>query len=122
FKTGKQIASIPLVQEDTTLEVVLRTLEGSYRHVRYYKSSDQSGHWKSYWTFKTYRTLFDIDHTMGFWIDIVKPDDLVVAGLVPEVTQIELGHGWNFVGYPSFTYRECRINQTQVGGIRLVCG
>ncbi len=105
FKTGKQIASIPLVQEDTTLEVVLQTLDGSYKHVRYYKSSDQSNHWKSYWTFKTYRTLFDIDHTMGFWIDIVKPDDLVVAGLVPEVTQIELGHGWNFVGYPSFIER-----------------
>ncbi len=105
FETGKQIASIPLVQEDTTLEVVLRTLEGSYKHVRYYKSSDQSGHWKSYWTFKTYRTLFDIDHTMGFWIDIVKPDDFVMAGLVPDVTQIELGYGWNFVGYPSFIER-----------------
>jgi hypothetical protein len=39
---------------------------------------------------------------MGFWIDIIKPDYLVVAGLVPEVTHIELGHGWNFVEYPSF--------------------
>ncbi len=105
LKTGKQIASIPLVQEDTTLEVVLQTLDGSYKHVRYYKSSDQSKHWKSYWTFKTYRTLFDIDHTMGLWIDIMKPDDLVVAGLVPEVTQIDLGHGWNFVSYPSFIDR-----------------
>ncbi|MFQ5910308.1 MAG: Ig-like domain-containing protein [Thermoplasmata archaeon] len=105
FKTGKQIASVPLVQENTTLEVVLQTLDGSFKHVRYYKSSDQSNHWKSYWTFKTYGTLFDIDHTMGFWIDIVKPDNLVVAGLVPEATQIELGHGWNFVSYPSFIAR-----------------
>ncbi|MFQ6107197.1 MAG: Ig-like domain-containing protein [Thermoplasmata archaeon] len=105
FKEGKQIASIPLVQEDTTLETVLQTLDGSFRHVRYYKSSDQSHHWKSYWTFKTYRTLYDIDHKMAFWIDIVNADDLVVVGLVPEVTQIELGHGWNFVGYPSFIER-----------------
>ncbi|MCJ2556454.1 MAG: hypothetical protein LN415_05025, partial [Candidatus Thermoplasmatota archaeon] len=28
---------------------------------------------------------------------------LVVAGLVPAVTEIRLGHQWNFVGYPCFT-------------------
>ena len=105
LEEGKQIASIPLIQEDTTLEVVLQSLDGSYKHVRYYKSSDQSDHWKSYWTFKTYRTLFDIDLTMGFWIDITRADHLVVAGLVPEVTHIDLGHEWNFVGYPSFIER-----------------
>ena len=105
MEKGKQIASVPLVQADTTLETVLQTLDGSYKHVRYYKSSDQGPHWKSYWTFKRYRTLFDIDHTMGFWIEIVKADHLVVAGLVPEVTRIELDHGWNFVGYPSFIDR-----------------
>lgn len=105
LEEGKQIASIPLVQEDTTLEVVLQTLEGCYKHVRYYKSSDQSHHWKSYWTFKTYRTLFEINHTMGFWIDMTRDDHLVVAGLVPDVTGIALGHGWNFVGYPSFLER-----------------
>ncbi|MEE9489758.1 MAG: hypothetical protein V3V91_04880, partial [Thermoplasmata archaeon] len=105
MEKGKQIASIPLAQADTTLETVLQTLDGSYKHVRYYKSSDQGPHWKSYWTFKKYRTLFDIDHTMGFWIDITKPDYLVVAGLVPEMTQIDLGHAWSFVGYPSFVDR-----------------
>lgn len=121
FEEGKQIASIPLVQEDTTLEVVLQTLEGSYKHIRYYKSSDQSHHWKSYWTFKTYRTLFEIDHTMGFWIDIARADYLVVAGLVPEVTYIALGHEWNFVGYPSFLERRvsnalARIDWMKVQG------
>jgi hypothetical protein len=105
MEKGKQIASVPLVQADTTLETVLQTLDGSFKHVRYYKSFGQGPHWKSYWTFKKYRTLFDIDHTMGFWIDITRADDFVVAGLVPEVTHIELGHGWNFVGYPSFIDR-----------------
>jgi hypothetical protein len=42
---------------------------------------------------------------MGFWIQITKDDYLVVAGLVPEFVEIGLGHGWNFVGYPSFTDR-----------------
>jgi hypothetical protein len=105
IEKGKHLASVPLVQEDTTLEVVLQTLAGSFKHVRYYKSSDQSNHWKTYWTFKTYGTLFEIDHTMGFWIDMTKDDHLVVAGLVPDVTQIELGHNWNLVSYPSFIDR-----------------
>ncbi|MCK4457426.1 MAG: Ig-like domain-containing protein [Thermoplasmata archaeon] len=105
IEKGKHLASVPLVQEDTTLEVVLQTLAGSFKHVRYYKSSDQSDHWKTYWTFKTYGTLFDIDHKMGFWIDMTKDDHLVVAGLVPEMTQIELGHNWNLVSYPSFIDR-----------------
>ncbi|MCJ2670282.1 MAG: Ig-like domain-containing protein [Candidatus Thermoplasmatota archaeon] len=105
LEKGKHLASVPLLQEDTTLEVVLQTLAGSFKHVRYYKSSDQNNHWKTYWTFKTYRTLFDIDHRMGFWIDMTKDDHLVVVGLVPEMTQIELGHNWNLVGYPSFIDR-----------------
>ncbi|MCK4456767.1 MAG: Ig-like domain-containing protein [Thermoplasmata archaeon] len=105
LEKGKHLASVPLVQEDTTLEVVLQTLAGSFKHVRYYKSSDQSDHWKTYWTFKTYGTLFDIDHKMGFWIDMTKDDHLVVAGIVPEMTQIELGHNWNLVSYPSFIDR-----------------
>ncbi|MCJ2556373.1 MAG: hypothetical protein LN415_04610, partial [Candidatus Thermoplasmatota archaeon] len=88
--------------DDETLETVLQSLTGSYNHVRYYRSSDQSDHWKSYWTFKTYRTLFEINHNMGFWIQITKDDHLVVAGLVPAVTEIRLGHEWNFVGYPCF--------------------
>ena len=102
MEAGKRIASVPLVQDDETLETVLQSLTGSYNHVRYYKSSDQSDHWKSYWTFKTYRTLFEINHKMGFWIQITKDDHLVVAGLVPEVTEIQLGHQWNLVGYPCF--------------------
>lgn len=103
LEAGKRIASIPLIQDDETLETVLQSLDGSYDHVRYYKSSDQSHHWKSYWTFKKYRTLYDINHRMGFWIQITKDDHFVVAGLDPEITEIELGHGWNFVGYPCFT-------------------
>lgn len=103
LEAGKRIASVPLIQDDEALETVLQTLSGSYNHVRYYKSSNQSHHWKSYWTFKTYRTLFEINHKMGFWIEITRDDYLVVAGLVPEVTEIELGHQWNFVSYPCFT-------------------
>ncbi len=103
MEAGKRIASVPLVQDDETIETVLQSLTGSYNHVRYYKSSDQKDHWKSYWTFKHHRDLYFINHKMGFWIQITKDDHLVVAGLVPEITEIQLGHQWNFVGYPCFT-------------------
>ncbi|MEE9506943.1 MAG: hypothetical protein V3V98_07360 [Thermoplasmata archaeon] len=102
LEAGKRIASVPLVQANEALKVVLGSLSGSYNHVRYYKSSDQKDHWKCYWTFKTYRDLYHINHQMGFWIQMTKDDRLVVAGLVPDVTEIHLNHQWNFVGYPSF--------------------
>ena len=102
MEAGKRIASVPLVQANETLEAVLGSLSGSYNHVRYYRSSDQKDHWKCYWTFKTYRDFYHINHQMGFWIQMTKDDRLVVAGLVPDVTEVQLDHQWNFVGYPSF--------------------
>ncbi|MFQ5909568.1 MAG: PKD domain-containing protein [Thermoplasmata archaeon] len=103
LEAGRRIASVPLIQDDEALETVLQSLSGSYNHVRYYKSSDQSDHWKSYWTFKYHRDLYYINHGMGFWIKMTKDDHLVVAGLVPGATETDLGHQWNFVGYPCFT-------------------
>ena len=98
---GLQLASIPLTQSNAALEVVLQTLKGSYEFVRSYNPSNQTDSWKSYWTFKTYGDLYEIDEKMGFWIKMTKEDDLVVAGKVPNTT-IHLLQGWNLVSYPSF--------------------
>ena len=43
-----------------------------------------------------------IDHTKAFWVNVLVEDDLVVAGLVPVLTQIQLAAGWNLVSFPSF--------------------
>jgi hypothetical protein len=102
---GPRLVSIPLVQNDETLETVLQSLDGSYDHVRHYRSSDPVDHWNSFWTAKAYRDFYTIDHRIGLWIRMTRDDHLVVAGLVPGSTGIELGKGWNHVGYPSFINR-----------------
>lgn len=98
---GIQLASIPLLQSNKNLEIVLQTLDGSYEFVRSYDASDQTNPWKSYYAFKTYSDLHEMDAKMGFWVKMTEEDDLVVAGVVPDST-IQLLEGWNLVGYPSF--------------------
>ncbi|MFQ6118572.1 MAG: hypothetical protein ACE5KE_01655, partial [Methanosarcinales archaeon] len=91
-------------QWDTSVEEVLKTLD--FDKVRYYNASDVNDHWKTYMTFKPYKgDLKDIDHKMGFWVNVTKDDNLTVAGLVPKYTEIPLYQGWNMVGYPSFINR-----------------
>jgi len=103
----KELVSIPLVQQDTSILEVLKTIEGSYQIVHYYKSSDQSDHWKSFKPDKPWQhnDLLYIDHKIAFWIKMLSDDDLAVAGLVPEITILALEPSWNFIGYPSFTPR-----------------
>jgi len=45
--------------------------------------------------------LQNLDHTMGFWINMTEADTLVLTGSAPETTNILLSTGWNLVGYPS---------------------
>jgi hypothetical protein len=101
----KELVSIPLVQEDTQILEVLKTIEGSYDIVRYYKSSDQSDHWKSFKPEKpdASNDFYYIDHKIGFWIKMWDDDHLVVAGLVPETTTLTLEPSWNLIGYACFT-------------------
>jgi len=103
----KELVSIPLVQQNTSILEVLKTIEGSYQIVHYYKSSDQSDHWKSFKPDKPWQhnDLLYIDHKIGFWIKMLSDDNLIVAGLVPESTTIVLERPWNLIGYPSFAPR-----------------
>ncbi|MCK4445440.1 MAG: hypothetical protein KAW09_12910, partial [Thermoplasmata archaeon] len=47
-------------------------------------------------------TLAQLNNTMGFWIDVTNNDYLVLAGLIPFITEIHLHEGWNLVSFPSF--------------------
>jgi hypothetical protein len=99
LSAGWQLVSFPLIQESDNVETVLRTLD--YRSVRYFDSLN--GHWMTYQAFKSYNDLKRIDNTMGLWIEVTNSDHLVLAGLVPETTEVYLHEGWNLVSFPSFT-------------------
>ncbi len=99
--TGPQLVSIPLVTSDTSIGNVLQTI--LYDKVWTYDAMDTADPWKWYHEVKPYAgDLFDIDHKMAFWVNVLAEDDLVVAGLVPVLTQIQLNAGWNLVSFPSF--------------------
>ncbi|MCK4443353.1 MAG: hypothetical protein KAW09_02340, partial [Thermoplasmata archaeon] len=101
LQTGQQLVSIPLIPSDASIGHVLQTIQ--YDKVWTYDSMDTADPWKSYHEVKPYKgDMSSIDHTKAFWVNVLAEDDLVVAGLVPVVTQIQLQAGWNLVSFPSF--------------------
>ncbi len=99
LSSGPNFVSIPLVQSNESIEIVLQTVR--YDKAWYYDSSSQE--WKWYTTSKGYRRgLWNVNHTMGIWVSVTGDCNLTVAGVVPAQTTIHVAAGWNLVGFPSF--------------------
>ena len=97
---GPNFISVPLIQSNESIGKVLQTVE--YDKAWFYDSFSQE--WKWYMTSKGYRRgLWDVNHTMGLWVNVTDDSNLTVAGIVPAQTTIHLYGGWNLVGFPSFS-------------------
>ncbi|MCK5291474.1 MAG: right-handed parallel beta-helix repeat-containing protein [Thermoplasmata archaeon] len=102
--SGMVLMSVPVVTSDTLITTVFQTV--NYVRVIYYDANAGKRHnWKTFDTRKPYSDVFDVDHTMAVWVEVISDGYLTVAGLVPQQTTIHLVVGWNFVGYPSFADR-----------------
>lgn len=102
--SGMVLMSVPVVTSDTLITTVFQTV--NYVRVIYYDANAGKRHnWKTFDTRKPYSDVFDVDHTMAVWVEVISDGYLTVAGLVPQQTTIHLVVGWNFVGYPSFVDR-----------------
>ncbi|MFQ6107700.1 MAG: CARDB domain-containing protein, partial [Thermoplasmata archaeon] len=96
---GPNLISVPLIQSNESIETVLQTVE--YEKAWFYDSSSQE--WKWYMKSKTYRRgLWNVNHTMGLWINVTQDSNLTLAGIVPAQTTIHLYEGWNIVSFPSW--------------------
>ncbi len=96
---GPNLVSIPLIQSNVSIETVLQTV--TYDKAWFHDSSSQE--WKWHMTFKSYRRgLWNLNHTMGIWVNVISDCNLTVAGIVPAQTMIHLYSGWNLVSFPSF--------------------
>jgi parallel beta-helix repeat protein len=93
LQSGQHLVSIPLVQSDEDVDVVLKTLK--FNSVWHYDNSDVVDPWKSYVPFAPFNDLVTVNHTMALWIDVTEDSNLTVAGVVPSVTDIWLKSGWN---------------------------
>ena len=101
LSTGWNFISFPLVQSNTSILTVLSSIDGQWDRALYYDATDASNHWKSYnVNYAGTQTLYDIDHTMGFWLHMTNDTTLTVNGILPENVNVQLYAGWNMVGYP----------------------
>ena len=114
---GPNLISIPLVQSNESIETVLQTVE--YDKAWFYDSSSQE--WKWHMTYKEYRRgLWNVNHTMGIWVNVTEDSNLTVAGIVPAQTMIHLYKGWNLVSFPSFNTSYTVSNlRAEVGATRV---
>lgn len=106
---GWNLISVPFIQSNTNLGKVLSSITGSYTAVQRYNASISSDPWKHNCTLKLphLNDFNDIDHLMGFWIYIIKPEGALLEYSGTKSTQnqtIKLIEGWNMVGYPSQTH------------------
>lgn len=104
---GWNLISLPLVQNaGTDIDTVLASISGMWDRAFAYDPM-LSSPWISNNKNRddALDTLSDLDHEIGFWINITEPGGttLTVSGVEPVTTDIQLRAGWNLVGYPSQT-------------------
>jgi parallel beta-helix repeat protein len=108
LQKGWNLISIPNIQLDMNLNVVLSSISGYYDAVQWYDASDSTDNWKHNQVTKSGKLndLNILDHEVGFWIHIINRDWVMFEyhGTQPVMNQIiQLHKGWNIVGYPSLT-------------------
>ena len=114
---GPNLVSIPLVRFNESIETVLQTVE--YDKAWNYDSSSME--WKWHMTSKGYRRgLWNMNRTMGVWVNVTRDSNLTVAGVVPVQTTIHLYEGWNLVSFPSFsTSYSVAVLKVEIGVTRV---
>ncbi|UCG68709.1 MAG: right-handed parallel beta-helix repeat-containing protein, partial [Thermoplasmata archaeon] len=107
LKQGWNLISIPFIQDNQNLTIILEMIDGYYDAVQWYDNTETNDPWKHYKVGKQFgNVLSELNETMSFWIHITQPGDTIFLynGTQPTVNQtIQLHPGWNMVGYPSLT-------------------
>jgi hypothetical protein len=101
---GVSLISLPLIQADTTLTVVLQTLltPTPLRGAWTYDGCTQT--WLSYSSARPpgQNPLKTIGRGQGIYVDLAAADRFTLAGVLPTTTTIQLCAGWNLVSFPGF--------------------
>jgi len=104
---GRNLVSLPVHPEDTSVAAVLSSIEGYYSLVYAYDASDQADPWKRYDpSVPNYANdLLTIDETKGLSIHVSEAVTWVVSSYELSSGTVPLQAGWNLVGYPSLDAR-----------------
>lgn len=114
---GPNLVSPPLIQSNDSIETVLQTV--NYDKAWFYDSPSQE--WKWFMKLKGYRKgLWNVNHTIGVWINVTQDSNLTVAGVIPAQTTIHLHTGWNLVSFPSLNNSFSVLDlKAEIGGTRV---
>jgi hypothetical protein len=101
LNSGWNVFSVPLITASNLRTDILASISGNYASLQGYfpKESKQWKHWhrdKS----PELNDLESIDYGRGYYIYMDCQDYLVTAGVINEISQIDLNYGWNLVGFP----------------------
>jgi hypothetical protein len=118
LQEGFNLISVSLEQTDTTRDVVLQTVAGNYAALQGYHAGESTP-WLHWQTDKPnpYNDIIEVYNKIGFYIDLIGADDLVVVGNVPQTSQISLKTGWNLIGYPSLEIRPRDTALASISGL-----
>ncbi len=89
------LISIPLIQENSSIESILSSISGLYSVVWAYID----GKWKAYDPeFPIFSDLKHMEPGVGYWIRMKEAGNLKLTGNISK-SNIRLEEGWNLVGY-----------------------
>ncbi len=114
---GPNLVSIPLIQSNDSLDIVLQTVQ--WDKIWLYNTSSEEWIWQM--RFKPYLGKdIVLSLAQGFWVNIEKDMNFTLAGIVPLNTSINLKSGWNLIGFPSFNVSFSAGDlKSQTGAIRI---
>lgn len=94
FSKGWNLVSLPLEQSNTSLDIVLSSIDGKWDMIQIYDPLS-SDHWKSYNPFKpsVLNDQININRTLAFWINITEIDVIEVVNEIVDDFDIHIPTG-----------------------------
>jgi len=104
--SGWNLVSLPVILSDSSLPTAFDSIAGSYSDVYAYETCGGGG-WKLFnpGMPPPANTLTAVGVEPGYWVNMSSPGTLVLNGVHPLTTTINLCPGWNLIGYPSLAVR-----------------
>jgi hypothetical protein len=103
---GWNLISIPVILDNTTVPSQFESIKGNYTSVFAYNTTAHRWDLFNPTLPDFLNTLYYLDETMGFWIQMEQNDTLTVQGVIPETTTFTMHSDWNLIGYPTLTIQE----------------
>jgi parallel beta-helix repeat protein len=106
LENGWNLISLPRIPSNSSLEMIIQSIENRYDSIWLYNITDVYDPWKHYHVLmpSNLNDLWELNHTMGFWLHVTDPEGAALAVFGYELIanqSILLYPGWNLVGYPS---------------------